>query len=209
MSPYPKQRICIYVDGFNFYYGLKSKGWKKYYWLDVVKFFETFIKPYQELIEVTYFSARPLNADQRKRQDLFFSVNGENSKFQLELGRFLPKKIKCNKCGGLHETFEEKETDVKIATKMIQDVVNDKCDITILVSADSDLVPPIEFIRKFKSSHKIFVYFPPERFSSNLNSLANNTKKLGGSSTTFEKCLLADTIKLSDELEVERPLSWR
>lgn len=24
-----KQRVIVYVDGFNFYYGLKAKGWKK------------------------------------------------------------------------------------------------------------------------------------------------------------------------------------
>jgi len=32
---------------------------------------------------------------------------------------------------------------------MIGDVVFDKCDISILVSADSDLIPPINFIKEF------------------------------------------------------------
>ena len=32
-----KQRVIVYVDGFNFYYGLKKdRRWKRYYWLDVV-----------------------------------------------------------------------------------------------------------------------------------------------------------------------------
>ena len=26
--------ICD-IDGFNLYHGLRSKGWKKYYWLDL------------------------------------------------------------------------------------------------------------------------------------------------------------------------------
>ena len=43
-----KKRVNIYVDGFNFYYGLKSKKWKKYYWIDIVKLFEQFIKPDQD-----------------------------------------------------------------------------------------------------------------------------------------------------------------
>ena len=28
-------RVVAYVDGFNLYFGLRSKGWKKYYWLDL------------------------------------------------------------------------------------------------------------------------------------------------------------------------------
>ena len=32
-----KQRVIVYIDGFNFYFGLKSNAkWKKYYWLDIV-----------------------------------------------------------------------------------------------------------------------------------------------------------------------------
>ncbi len=209
ISSKPKQRVSIYIDGFNFYYGLKSKNWKCFYWLDVVAFFETFIRPYQSLVEVTYFSARPLNPEKQERQDLFFTANKQNKKFSLELGKYLPKKIICRKCNNIHKTYEEKETDVKIATKIISDVVNDRCDITILVSADSDLIPPIEFIRGIKPSHKIYVYFPPNRFSSNLNYLADGTKKLDGSIRTFENCLLPDTILLENGFEVKRPESWK
>ena len=47
-----KKKVIVYVDGFNFYYGLKSKKWKMCYWLDLVSFFNSFLKPYQELVEV-------------------------------------------------------------------------------------------------------------------------------------------------------------
>lgn len=41
-----KQRVIVYIDGFNFYFGLKSNAkWKKYYWLDIVKLFEMFMRP--------------------------------------------------------------------------------------------------------------------------------------------------------------------
>ncbi len=49
METHEKQRVIVYVDGFNFYYGLKSSArWKKYYWLDIVKLFESFMRPNQE-----------------------------------------------------------------------------------------------------------------------------------------------------------------
>jgi uncharacterized LabA/DUF88 family protein len=207
-TPTPKQRICIYIDGFNFYYGMRSMKWRKYYWLDVVAFFENFIRSHQELIEITYFSATPHDVGKYDRQDLFFSANELNPKFNVQLGKYLPKQVRCHKCAAIRNTFEEKETDVKIAVKMISDVVNDVCDISILVSADSDLVPPIDFIRNYKPEHKIFVYFPPNRFSSNLNSLANSTRKLQGSVALFASCQLPDKITLPNGYVIQKPSKW-
>ena len=42
-----KKKVIVYVDGYNFYYGLKHGGrrWKRLYWLDVVKFFERMMLP--------------------------------------------------------------------------------------------------------------------------------------------------------------------
>ena len=69
-----KQRVIVYIDGFNFYYGLRGdRRWKKYYWLDVVKLFEAFIRPNQELVAVKYFSARPDDIERSRRQNAFFS----------------------------------------------------------------------------------------------------------------------------------------
>ena len=36
-----KKKVIVYVDGYNFYYGLKNGAakWKRHYWLDMVKFF--------------------------------------------------------------------------------------------------------------------------------------------------------------------------
>ncbi|GHT21922.1 hypothetical protein AGMMS4957_11470 [Bacteroidia bacterium] len=90
-----KQRVIVYVDGFNFYYGLKKPDWKRYYWLDIVKLFESFMGPNQELVCVKYFSARPIDVGKSKRQDAFFQANKENPKFKLILGKYLKKKLKC------------------------------------------------------------------------------------------------------------------
>ncbi len=96
-----KKKVIVYVDGFNFYYGLKAKQWKKFYWLDIVKFFESMMSDNQELIEVHYFSARPLLEDKSRKQDAFFSANKLNPKFKLTLGRFLKKDITCRTCGSV------------------------------------------------------------------------------------------------------------
>lgn len=104
--------------------------------------------------------------------------------------------------------LKKKKLTLKLLQKMISDVVNDICDISILVSADSDLIPPIEFIRNFKPTHKIYVYFPPARFSSNLNAIANNTKKLDGSNIAFANAQLPNEITTARGFVISKPSKW-
>lgn len=204
-----KQRVIVYVDGFNFYFGLKAKKWRRYYWLDLVKFFETFLKPHQELVALKYFSAVQKNSGKADRQDLFFQANKLNSKFHLELGKFLQKQFICRNCQDSIIQFEEKETDVRIATHMLSDVVQKKCDISILVSADSDLIPPIEAIRELNQQHKIWTYFPPQRYSSDLVSLSDRYVKLERHPIKFDECQLPDEVLLKNGFVISRPIHWK
>lgn len=41
---------------------------------------------------------------------------------------------------------EEKKTDVNISVRMLADCMEDKTDTVALVSANSDLIPPLEHI---------------------------------------------------------------
>lgn len=203
------QKIIIYVDGFNFYNGLKAKKWRKYYWLDIVGFFESFMREHQQLETVYYFSAKPLDDDaQRKRQQAFFSANLLNPKFKLVLGKYKRKQIKL-KGGGVHETFEEKETDVRIATQMISDVVSNNCDLSILVSADSDLIPPMEFIKTYKPLHKLVVYFPPCRITTELKHKSDHFYMLERYEYKFAENMLEDEIVHPNKFVIKRPNHWR
>ena len=69
------QRVMVYVDGFNLYFGLKSKGWKRYYWLDLRRLSENLLQADQALAGVRYFtariSARAGNPDKPKRHRCF------------------------------------------------------------------------------------------------------------------------------------------
>lgn len=54
-------------------------------------------------------------------------------------------------------------TDVNIATEMLNDAFNDRYDTAMLISGDSDLVPPIRSIHENYNSKRVFVAFPPKR----------------------------------------------
>ena len=208
-----KQRVAVYIDGFNFYYGLKAiaskdKRWKKFYWLDVVSFFEKMLTDKHDLVTVNYFSARPYNSAASERQDLFFSANKLNPKFRLILGKYLKKDITCKKCGNIIHSFEEKETDVRIATQMINDVYKKSCDITIIVSADSDIIPSVELIREINPAHKIFVYFPPLRHSVSLSNSCDAERKLSNFKARFNQSMLPDSVTLLNGTVISRPVNW-
>jgi uncharacterized LabA/DUF88 family protein len=204
-----KQKVIVYVDGFNFYYGLKGDPkWKRYYWLDIVKFFEKFMKPDQELIKVKYFSARPDNQEKNARQYAFFQANMENSRFQLILGKYLKKKITCFNCGNIINTYEEKESDVRIATQIVSDSYEKNCDIAIVVSADSDMIPSVELAKQ--AGQKVFIYFPPNHYSSNLAALANGHPiQLSKYESRFRQSLLPDVVHLKEEnYDLSIPEKW-
>jgi len=203
-----KQKVIVYVDGFNFYFGLKEKKWKRYYWLDFVSFFESLLRPHQALVEVKYFSARPINTGKGDRQDLLFSANKINPRFKLILGKYLKKDVICKNCNAVIHSFEEKETDVRIATNIIADAYNNRCDVSIIVSADSDLIPPIELLREIKPLQKIIVFFPPKRFSNDLKNIANATKSLEGAKIMFENAMLPEEITLPSGYVIKRPTMW-
>lgn len=209
METVTKQKVIVYIDGFNFYYGLKSNArWKKYYWLDIVKLFESFMRPHQELVAVKYFSARPDNEEQSRRQNAFFQANRENHKFNLILGKYLKKDIKCFACGNIIHTHEEKETDVRIATQIVADAYQKNCDVSIIVSADSDMIPAIELARQTRQ--QIFVYFPPNQYSSNLATMCGQPIQLQRYESRFRQSLLPGIVHLDvADYDLSIPKEWK
>lgn len=210
MKTMDKQKVIVYVDGFNLYYGLKKNmKWRRYYWLDVVKFFEMFMKPNQELVCVKYFSAKPDNLDKALRQNAFFQANKENTKFQLFLGKYLRKNIKCYNCGHIIQTYEEKESDVRIATQIVNDANNHHCDVAIVVSADSDMIPAIELA--MAAGTKVFVYFPPFHRSNSLSGISTSRViNLERYESRFRQCILPDVVHLkSADFDLAIPDKWK
>ena len=203
----PLYRVNVYIDGFNFYYGLKSKNWKKFYWLDIVKFYELFMKPNQVLNQVYYCTAIPTGLPEQKRQSLLFQANKINPKFNLVYGKFLEKNILIN--GEKIKTFEEKQTDVNIAVNLLRNVFNNSCDTSIIVSADSDLVPAIQLAKEINPNHKIFCHFPPERHSVQLGNCSDAIIHLHRYESRFKQCVLEETIEIKPGIILSKPPNWK
>ena len=179
----PAQRVAVYVDGLNLYYGLKSRRWRRYYWLDLRRLAERLLRPGQQLAIVRYFTARfepqADDPDQHIRQDTYLRALETLPDLTIQYGYHLPKVMTCAQCGGVWGTFEEKMTDVNIAVELLGDAQDDVFDTAIIISADSDLTGPISAVRRRYSEKRIVVAFPPNRASKQLRGVAYAAFTLG------------------------------
>lgn len=206
-----KKKVIVYVDGYNFYYGLRNGGakWRRAYWLDIVKLFERMMFPDQELVEVNYYSARPVDDPRAyNNQDELFSANILNPKFRLHLGHYKKKKFKCQNCGFKNKTYEEKESDVRIATGMLVDVFARRCDVSIIVSADSDMIPSVEIIKAFAPEHPVVDFIPPNQKSFALAGKCDAVLWMEQYKARFIQSILPSEIKLANGHVLHRPENW-
>ena len=213
------ERVNFFVDGFNFYHGLKRKikidsDWQQFYWIDFVKLFQQFIGNNQSLGKIYYFTAPPPDTDKLMRQRLLFKANSllNETKFEVIDGKFFPKNVKCKECHKSYKIYEEKHTDVNIAIKMIDDCLLDNVDTIALVSADGDLLTPLNLINERFPNIKIRVYFPPANKSDALNNFMKSHKKraieLGNNKGRFQYSILPDTVT-KDGITYTIPPEWK
>ena len=143
----PKERVAVYVDGFNLIYGMRSKGWRRYYWLDLKKMVENLLRSNQTLQTIRYFTANLFDdsgdVGKASRQATYLEAIQTLSCLSIHLGYFQPQEVVCRKCGNIWRTYEEKMTDVNISVALINDAHDNLFDTAMIISADSDLVGPI------------------------------------------------------------------
>ena len=143
-----KERVIVYVDGFNLYFGIKEAGLENCKWLDIHQLILDLIKPEQELILIKYFTSRVSNnPDKQKRQSTYIEAL-ETKGIKIYYGHYQSNTINCKRCGNIWPSYNEKMTDVNIATQMLVDAYKNAFDMAMLVSGDSDLVPPIKAIHE-------------------------------------------------------------
>lgn len=168
-----RERMCLYVDGFNLYHGLHDLARREYLWLDLVRLAES-LRPRNEIAMVKYFTARVINEpDAESRQERYINalqaVHGD--RFQVVLGHYKSKLQTCRHCHIQWQRNEEKETDVNIALHLLKDAMDGTYDSALLVSADSDLVPAVKMVMEARPDYFVTAAFPPKRYSADLKSL--------------------------------------
>jgi uncharacterized LabA/DUF88 family protein len=201
-------RVAAYVDGFNLYYGLRAKYQRKYLWLDVQALVGNLLRPGQALKQVTYFTARVRNdVDGERRQEDYLAALTEHSRLVTVVdGRFQEKLKRCKACGVISIGYEEKETDVNMALRLIEDAVEDRYDMALLISADSDLCPVITTLKRLRPHKRVVIAFPPKRYSTELKRTANGFVSIGDDK--LRRSQLPPVVTTDGGLTFLRPKEW-
>lgn len=159
-----KIRTITYIDGFNLYYAIKDLDRPILKWVDLWKLSESFLRKNETLEAVNYFTAYATwMPDKMLRHRMYTKALMEQG-VDIVFGKFKDKFLTCRKCGRTYQTKEEKETDVNIAMALVTDAFQDKYDRAILITADSDLRPPVDIVRKHFPNKEVFVASPPGRY---------------------------------------------
>ena len=154
------KRVVLFVDGSNFYYGLKwlyGKN-KELSNFNFKKLGEK-LAGNRDLIRVYYYNA-PLdyksNPEKYAKQQKFFDKVQTTEKFKLILSRLQKRKIK----GPDTLYYVVKGDDIQLASDMIKGAYENMYDEVILVSGDGDFIPSIKIVQE-KGKIVENAYFKP------------------------------------------------
>ena len=86
------------------------------------------------------------------------------------------------------------------------DAFNDKYDTAILISGDSDLVPPIKAIHNQFNKKAVSVFFPPERHNITVSGAAKGSQIIGKKKIKDHQ--FPATVTKNDGYVLNKPASW-
>jgi uncharacterized LabA/DUF88 family protein len=147
-------RVIVYIDGFNLYYGaLKGSSYK---WLDLEKL-SGLLLPRDEIVGIRYFTSRissaGLDPEAAKRQDIYLRALRTLPLVRVHFGTFLSHAVSLPLA---HDPsrfarvirLEEKGTDVSLASHLMVDCFQRRCEAAVIVSNDSDLAETVVLARR-------------------------------------------------------------
>ena len=234
-----QKRAIFYIDGFNLYYAaLRPKPHLK--WLNLKALADGIVHEDTTVVCVKYFTSRVLgSASKSKRQNVYFIVLKTVSQIKITFGNLVKRKESGNMSRAEQtrlnlteqskrnikgqevaiNTFEEKGTDVNLASHLIYDACNDEFDIAYVISNDTDFVEPIRMVKE--DIGKTIVVVAPHRSlvdekrkrnrvpipDTKLKRAANDVYYIKDS--LFIDSQFSDEIRTNAEKIITKPLNWR
>ena len=156
-------RVCCYVVGFNLYHAIEALGRPEPKWLNLMALTCSFLEKKDTLSRVTYFTAvmkwNPAKALRHREYIAALTASGVDvveSRFQKN-GKY------CNTYDRYCDFYEEKQTDVAFAVRVLSDAQRGVCDRVLLMTADSDQIPLVQEVRERCPAISIEILAPPGR----------------------------------------------
>jgi uncharacterized LabA/DUF88 family protein len=150
-------RTSVYVDAFNLYYG-SLKG-TPYRWLNLEALLRRLLNAGNQIQKINYYTAhvgaRPDDPGQASRQQLYLRALRTLPLVEIHLGHYLSHEVTMPLARPLPNgprfarvlRTQEKGSDVNLATHLVADGYENRYEVAVIVSNDSDLLEPVRTIR--------------------------------------------------------------
>lgn len=216
---------CIYIDGFNFYYGAVKDTDRK--WVDFKSLFERILPRNHVIRSIKYFTARvsATRDDPQKsnRQDRFIeALKAHIPEIEIHEGNFTTHKrwfnfsnhwgdqLRSNDflAARVDET-KEKGSDVKLAVHLVNDAHIGSYGCFGVVSNDSDLAEAMKIVKGMPGTEVILL--TPPRFSKTRSALlkTHSHKAWKIKSSHLAECQLPDpVVDRTTGKAYPKPLGW-
>jgi len=202
-------RVSAYIDGFNFFETSKGKDWYPYGWCNWTKTIQNYSPGAQ--VRVLYFTSdiSPRNRGANHRQKLHLLAMEKIAGAEIVKGQFRERSVRCRACDepmrcarcGKDTKLTEKQTDVNIAIRLVENAIDQSFDRAFLVSADLDLIPAIRMALRRHDRARFGILFPPESV------IADEFEKLESEFNERLRCRHLD-LRLMERFPDDLPLRW-
>jgi uncharacterized LabA/DUF88 family protein len=208
-------RVTFLIDGFNLYHSLldaEKDGAKSSKWLDVDSLMRSYLPHIDnkaKLEEIYFFTAyrnhiRAKNPQTVKRHERYIKIL-KSKGVKVVLGKFKESQGWCSKCSSYHKKFEEKETDVNIAVRLVELAYLNNADTFVIVSGDTDLIPGVDVVRRQFTDKEVHVIFPYKRKNDDFLKRVGKNFKL--KKETYSNHQFTDPISI-EGVEYKKPIRW-
>ena len=208
--------VAFLIDGFNFYHSLRSLGRREDVstkWLDIKSLCESYLYLLEGRAESTavyYFSAFAthlirFDKDIVARHKTYLTCLADSG-VDTQIARFKKKISYCPHCKQKITRYEEKETDVALAVKILELCVEDSCDSIVILTGDMDVAPAIRTAAELFSYKSIYCLFPYDRTNNELNKVSKKTYQISKASVLRHQ--LPDPYRCKDGTKISKPLDW-
>lgn len=214
-------RIVAYVDGFSVYYACFRGPTKTPHahlkWLDYRALFERMF-PDDDLVAVRVYTAiapnPPGDPGQSMRHDVYRRALMTRPGVEVYVGRFQKAKregVLAHPPDGIDprqtvHTYQEKQSDVSLASHLIMDAVDDLFDRAVLFTNDSDFLTPIRLVRE-RFEREVYVLSPDIAMNKQLKKVATAAWILDRG--LLFKCQLPEIVVDAEGREIRMPDRWR
>ncbi|HGD7532470.1 TPA: NYN domain-containing protein [Escherichia coli] len=207
------KRVQCFIDGYNLYHAIEETGNKALHWVDLKSLCKRYLPKNASIDNVFWFSAKPSHLS-RAINENYQNYASALTECGVDIigGRFKKKNVTCEAdhgCGGVFHKHEEKESDVNLAISLVSGACNDEYDIAIIITADSDLCPPIKYVRERFPNKELWLVAPPGRIrrATDLCSLSSRSMEINNGA--LRACCMRDEFYKGGVLVARRPQEWR